>query len=76
MARIQSHAVAAGRDPAALGLEGRLAVGGKQPEEWLAEVKDWEDFGATHLCIETRRAGLRSITDHIDALRRFKEAVG
>ena len=75
VALVQSYAAAAGRDPATLGLEGRLGVGGKQPEEWLAEVKAWEDLGATHLCIETRRAGLRSIDEHIDAFRRLKAAV-
>ena len=76
VALVQGYAMEAGRDPSTLGLEGRLAVGGKQPEEWLAGVKAWEDLGATHLCIETRRSGLRSIDEHIDAFRRFKDALG
>ena len=73
---VQTYATEAGRDPATLGLEGRLRLGGKQPEDWLAEVKVWENLGASHLCIETRRAGLRSLDEHIDALCRFKETVG
>ena len=71
---VNSYAAAEGRDPESLGLEGRLRLGGKQPEDWLAEVEAWEELGATHLCIETRRAGLRSLDEHIDALRSFKEA--
>jgi probable F420-dependent oxidoreductase len=73
--RIRTYAKQAGRDPASLGLEGRLRVGGKQPENWLAEVKAWEELGATHLCVETRRAGLASLEEHIDAFRRLKEVV-
>ncbi len=73
---VQSYAEAAGRDPAALGLEGRLSVGGQQPDDWLAEVQAWRSLGATHLCIETRRAGLGSLEEHINAFRRLKETVG
>ena len=73
---VQSYTVAAGRDPSAVGLEGRLNIRGNHPDDWLAEVKAWESLGATHLCIETRRAGLPSIEEHINTFRRFKEAVG
>lgn len=73
--RVRSYAKAAGRDPAGLGLEGRLRVAGKGPEDWLAEVKAWEALNATHLCVETRRGGLRSVDQHLDAIRRFKDVV-
>ena len=49
----------AGRDPApASTLEGRIWTAGKQPEDWLGEAKLWEELGATHLVVETRKAGL------------------
>ena len=73
--RVRGYAAEAGRDPAALGLDGRLRTGGKQPEDWVDEAKEWEELGATHISIETRRAGLNSAQEHIDAIRRFKEAV-
>ena len=76
VALVRSYAKAAGRNPSSLGLEGRLKIAGKQPEDWQAEVKAWEELGATHLCIETRRAGLRSLAEHIGAFRRVKAAAG
>ena len=36
----------------------------------------WRERGATHLCVNTMGAGLRSPQDHIDALRRVKDALG
>ncbi len=47
----------------------------RQPEEWAAEVAAWRDLGITHLSVSTMGAGLPSPTAHIDAIRRFKEAV-
>ena len=73
--RVRGYAAEAGRDPAALGLDGRLRTGGKQPEDWVDEAKGWEEMGATHISVETRRGGLSGADEHIDAIRRFKEAV-
>lgn len=75
VAKVSRYAAEAGRDPAALGLDGRLRVADKQPEDWADEVSAWAELGATHLSVETRRAGLRGAREHIDAIRRFKEAV-
>ena len=38
-------------------------------------VEGWRGLGATHLCVNTMGAGLRSPQDHIDALRRVKEEI-
>ena len=59
-----------------MGLDGRLRIAGGQPEDWVDEVKAWEEMGATHISVETRRGGLNGADQHIDAIRRFKEAVG
>jgi probable F420-dependent oxidoreductase len=72
---VHEYMTEAGRDPSSLGLEGRLRVAGKQPEDWLGEVKAWEALGATHLCVETRRGGLRSPEEHIEAMRQVKEVL-
>lgn len=76
VAQVQGYAKAEGRDPSSVGLEGRLKVGGKQPEDWLSEVKGWEELNANYVCVETRRAGFKSLDQHIDALARLKDAVG
>ncbi|MGQ0549718.1 MAG: LLM class F420-dependent oxidoreductase [Armatimonadota bacterium] len=73
--RLRGYARAAGRDPAALGLEGRVAIGGGGPEEWRKSVEEWKALGATHLGVSTMRAGLATPAAHIDAIRRFRDAV-
>jgi len=73
---VRGYAKEAGRDPAALGLDGRLRTAGKQPEEWVDEVKSWEEMGANYLSVETRKSGLSGANQHIDAIRRFNEVIG
>ena len=74
--KVHGFAREAGRDPSTLGLDGRIRISGLQPEEWLDEVKAWEEMGATHLSIETRRGGMTTAEEHIEVIRRFKEAIG
>ena len=76
MEKVRGYAQQAGREPAALGLDGRLRIAGKQPEEWMDEVKSWEEMGANYLSVETRKGGLSGADQHIDAIRRFKDAIG
>jgi hypothetical protein len=66
----------AGRDPTAIGIEGRVALAGRTPQDWVAQVKVWEKLDATHLAVEAGGGGLKSLQEHINALRRFKEAMG
>jgi probable F420-dependent oxidoreductase len=75
IARMQGYAREAGRNPAAIGIEGRVAVAGRAPQDWLAQVKAWEELGATCLSVGTGGGGLKSPQEHIDALRRFKETM-
>ena len=56
-------------------MDGRLRTAGRQPEEWVDEVKSWEDMGANYLSVETRKGGFDGVDQHIDAIRRFKDAV-
>ena len=72
--KVKAYCIDAGRDPGDLGLEGRLYLANKHPEDWLEEAKDWEELGASYLCLETRRGGITTVDGHIDAIRRFKEA--
>jgi probable F420-dependent oxidoreductase len=74
--RLHDYARAAGRDPAAIGLEPQLTIGRVPESEWEAYVAGWRDLGATHLCINTMGAGLGPLDKHIAALRRVKERLG
>ncbi len=60
-------ATEAGRDPASLGMDGR--VGWSRDSEKMAKaLRSWVDAGATHVSINTMGAGLKSLDDHLDAL--------
>jgi probable F420-dependent oxidoreductase len=72
--KIRSYAKAAGRDPGEIGIEGRIGFGQGAPETWLKELQAWKDLGATHVSLNTMKAGLTSPSMHIEALRRFKTA--
>ena len=72
---VRGYMEEAGRDPSSLALEGRIWTAGKQPEDWLGEAKLWEELGATHLVVETRKAGLRSLDERLEVIRQFKETV-
>ena len=75
IARVHDYAKEAGRDPASIGMEFRVRIAGRPTEDWVTEAKAWEDLGATHLTVETRRGGLSSAGEHIEAIRQFKEAL-
>ncbi|MDQ6603104.1 MAG: LLM class F420-dependent oxidoreductase, partial [Chloroflexota bacterium] len=74
--KTRQYARAAGRDPATIGFEARVSIAGATPDEWARQVEGWRAIGATHLTVNTMKAGLNSPQEHIDAIRRFKEAVG
>jgi probable F420-dependent oxidoreductase len=69
-------AAAAGRAPDTLGIEARLSISQTPAAEWASYSAAWRSLGATHLCVNTMGAGLASPQDHIDALRRVKDALG
>jgi probable F420-dependent oxidoreductase len=72
---LRSYAREAGRDPSTIGIEARLAIANRSPEEWAKMVSQWKELGATHLSVNTMKAGLITPSGHIDAIRRFKEVV-
>ena len=73
---MRSQARAAGRDPSDIGIESWVSIGDRSPDEWVQSVNRWKELGATHISVNTMNAGLSSPDAHIDAIRRFKEAVG
>jgi probable F420-dependent oxidoreductase len=73
--KMKGYAKEAGRDPASIGIEGRVNAAGGTPEKWREAVSQWKSLGATHVSINTMKAGLAHVSDHVDAIRRFREAV-
>ena len=71
---VERAAEAAGRDPKAIGMEARV--------EWrsdtdgvVTDVAAWAEVGATHLSINTMRAGLETVDDHLAALTAVAEGL-
>ena len=74
--RLKVFAKEAGRDAATIGMEPRINLGDGDPEFWQEQARVWEDMGATHVSVNTMRAGLNSPQDHINAIQQFKEVIG
>jgi alkanesulfonate monooxygenase SsuD/methylene tetrahydromethanopterin reductase-like flavin-dependent oxidoreductase (luciferase family) len=71
---VETAARNAGRDPDAIGMEGRVDWRGDAGA--VAErAGAWRTEGATHLSINTMGAGLATVDDHIDALAQVSEAL-
>jgi probable F420-dependent oxidoreductase len=65
---VEQSAVEAGRDPASIGMEGRVSFGDRGAERVVDHVGRWRDAGASHVSVNTMGAGLRTVDDHLRAL--------
>ncbi|HKX01975.1 MAG TPA: LLM class F420-dependent oxidoreductase [Methylomirabilota bacterium] len=66
----------AGRDPAAFGIEGRVALASVPPDQREKELAAWRDMrGITHVCVNTMGLGLPRPEEHVRELERFKREV-
>ena len=76
--RKSSFAMRAKRDaiPAASASKDDFTIGQGSAETWVKEIEAWKNLGATHLTVNTMKAGLTTPAAHIEAIRRFKEATG
>jgi probable F420-dependent oxidoreductase len=72
---VDEAAVAAGRDPSTLGVEGRASWTGDMGD-LVAATDRWEQSGATHLSINTMRAGLSAVDDHLAVLAIVAAEIG
>jgi probable F420-dependent oxidoreductase len=73
-AMVEEAAVQAGRDPSVLGMEGRASWTGSA-EELDDLARRWREAGATHLAVNTMKAGLRTVDEHLAALATAAETL-
>ncbi|GII33379.1 LLM class F420-dependent oxidoreductase [Planotetraspora mira] len=73
-AMVDEAAVLAGRDPSTLGMEGRVNWTGNA-EELNDLARRWRESGATHIAVNTMKAGLRSVDEHLSALETAAETL-
>jgi probable F420-dependent oxidoreductase len=64
---VEEAAVGSGRDPARLGMEGRISWS-DGVEAVVKHAGRWRDAGATHIAVNTMGAGLGSVDGHLEAL--------
>jgi probable F420-dependent oxidoreductase len=80
--QLRAYAEAEGRDPAGIGIDTRVTAGLGDEAEWRDTVRFWKSCGVTDLTLTTysgrghlRRIAGRSLRDHIEAIRRYWNAV-
>ena len=71
---VHAAAVQAGRDPSTLGMEGRINLGSQSSSSIDQQIAAWREAGATHLSINTMRAGFSTVDQHIAALASASQA--
>jgi probable F420-dependent oxidoreductase len=68
LAIVEASAREAGRDPASIGMEGRVGVDLDDPDRFLRQVEKWRAAGASHVSIDTMRSGFATVDEHLAAL--------
>jgi probable F420-dependent oxidoreductase len=74
MDKVRTYTREAGRDPSEMGFEKVLSYGRSSVSELADAVPEWQSTGVTHLSLNTMNAELSKPWDHIEAIRKFKEA--
>jgi len=65
--QVARAAAAAGRDADGLGMEGRIGWTGDR-DKAAADIAAWKAGGATHVSVNTMKAGLANVDEHLAAL--------
>ena len=72
---VEQAAREAGRDPAALGMEGRVSWTDAGVDKLVDHIGRWRAAGASHVAVNTMNAGLGSVDGHLAALTAAAEAL-
>ena len=73
--RVKQYTKDAGRNPSTMGFEKVIGYGDATLGKGIESVREWGDAGVTHLSLNTMNSGLATPSDHITAIRRFREAL-
>ncbi|HXJ64677.1 MAG TPA: LLM class F420-dependent oxidoreductase [Actinomycetota bacterium] len=73
---VDAAATKAGRDPALLGMEGRVTWRPDDLDKFVQHVDSWRTAGATHVSINTMRLELGGVDGHLAALEQAADALG
>ncbi len=73
--RLHGYLRDAGRDPSTFGIEGWIRSGIGGVDKWQQAAERWAGLGATHVTFYTSGQGVGSVTQQIEAMRQFHDAV-
>jgi hypothetical protein len=73
--QLHGYLTAAGRDPKQFGIDPWISIAGLDKDEWRRRFEAWRALGATHLAVDTMRAGFGTPKAHMDAIRSFREVL-
>ncbi len=73
---IRNASEAAGRSREAVQVQGRMPLAGGSADDWAAAAERWRELGASHLAVNTSRAGFASAAEHLGLAERFMREVG
>jgi probable F420-dependent oxidoreductase len=71
-AMISAYLEEAGRTFSSLGLEGQVYLGRGGEQDWRADIAAWRELGAGYLTVRTAGAGLKTLSQHLEALHSFR----
>jgi len=72
---VADAATEAGRDPAVLGMEGRVSWTSDGVDKIIDHLGRWRDAGATHVAVNTMNAGLGPVDAHLEVLAQVASAL-
>lgn len=75
LAVIAAEAADAGRDPKAIAMEGRVSWGDDGIDQIVDHAGRWGDAGASHVTVNTMRAGLSGADAHLGVLSQIASAL-
>ena len=73
--QLEGYLAASGRERATFGIDPWISIQGLEQDEWRRRVEAWRALGATHLAVDTMRAGFQTPQAHMEAIRSFREVL-
>ena len=64
-----------GRDPQSFGIDPWISILDLSQDVWRQRIEAWRDLGASHVAIDTMRAGFKTPQEHMDAIRAFRDVL-
>ncbi len=75
VAKLREYLVEEGRDPQGFGLDVRIEGKYTPRDQWVKQAIEVGEIGATHVAMNTMGLGFTRVSEHLEALTAFKNAM-